>query len=116
MRHFRGAVDAKLGKDDSRDDGVDFVRGDVVLRAGAGNCCQVGEGPVNVSVGLMEGRNGVEVELLGAFSDASGKPFGPGKYRFTSETTLTPSDLASPAFAVPEMTIGIGFHWERQER
>ena len=71
---------------------------------------------MNVSVGLMEGRTAVEVELLGAFRDASGKLYSPGKYQFTSEMTLTPSDPASSAFAVPEMTIGIGFHWERQER
>src|SRR5438128_1654083 len=71
---------------------------------------------MNVSVGLMEARTAIEVELLGPFSDGSGKPFKPGKYRFTSEITLTPSDPASPAFAVPDMTIGIGFHWERQER
>src|ERR1700757_2050042 len=64
----------------------------------------------------MEARTAIEVELLGQFSDASGKPFKPGKYRFTSEVTLNPSDSASSAFAVPDMTIGIGFHWERQER
>src|SRR5207244_1330680 len=40
----------------------------------------------------------------------------PGKYQFTSETALTPADSAASAFAVPDMTIGIGFHWERQER
>ena len=71
---------------------------------------------MNVSVGLMEGQTAVEVELIGAFSDPSGKSYNPGKYRFTSEMTLTPTDPASSAFAVPEMTIGIGFHWERQER
>src|SRR5260370_37571938 len=64
----------------------------------------------------MEGRTAVEIELVGAFRDASGKLYGPGKYQFTSEMTLTPSDPASSAFEVPEMTIGIGFHWERQER
>ena|ERR1051326_454288 len=71
---------------------------------------------MNVSVGLMEARTAIEVELLGAFIDASKKPFKPGKYRFTSEVTLTPSDPDSSGFAVPDMTIGIGFHWERQER
>src|SRR5689334_13661511 len=64
----------------------------------------------------MEARTAIEVELLGSFRDASGKPFKPGKYRFTSEVALTPSDPDSSAFAVPDMTIGIGFHWERQER
>src|ERR1041385_3895739 len=64
----------------------------------------------------MEARTAIDVELLGSFGDASGKPFKPGKYRFTSEVALIPSDPASSAFAVPDMTIGIGFHWERQER
>jgi stage II sporulation protein D len=71
---------------------------------------------VNVSVGLIEGRSAVEVELTGTFTDISGKPYTPGRYGFTSEVTLTPSDLASCAFALDDITIGIGFHWERKER
>jgi stage II sporulation protein D len=71
---------------------------------------------VNVSVGLMEGRRAIEVELLGEFRDFSGKAYSPGTYQFTSEITLGPADPASSAFAVPGMTIGIGFHWERQEQ
>jgi stage II sporulation protein D len=69
-----------------------------------------------VSVGLLEGQSAVEVELTGAFTDTSGKPYTPGRYRFTSEVTLTPSDPASCAFALNDVTIGIGFHWERKER
>src|SRR5437763_2675499 len=64
----------------------------------------------------MEGRNTIEVELLGRFKDSSGKLYEPGKYPFASEITLTPADPASSAFAVPDMTIGIGFHWQRNER
>ena len=71
---------------------------------------------MNVSVGLIEGQSAVEVELTGTFTDTSGKPYTPGRYRFTSEVTLTPSDLASCAFALDDVTIGIGFHWERKER
>ena len=71
---------------------------------------------MNVSVGLIEGQSAVEVELTGAFTDTSGKPYTPGRYRITSEVTLTPSDLASCAFALNDVTIGIGFHWERKER
>ena len=71
---------------------------------------------MNVSVGLLEGQSAVEVELTGSFTDASGKPYAPGRYRFTSEVTLTPSDLASCALALDDVTIGIGFHWERKER
>jgi stage II sporulation protein D len=71
---------------------------------------------LNLSVGLIEGQSAVEVELTGTFADASGKPHTPGRYRFTSEVTLTPSDPASCAFALDDVTIGIGFHWERKER
>jgi stage II sporulation protein D len=72
---------------------------------------------LNVSIGLLEQQSAVEVELTGGmFTDPSGKPYSPGRYRFTSEVTLTPSDLASCAFALDGVTIGIGFHWERKER
>jgi SpoIID/LytB domain protein len=71
---------------------------------------------VNVSVGLVEGKPAVEVELTGTFVDPSSKLYSAGRYRFTSEAALTPSDLASCAFALDDVTIGIGFHWERRER
>jgi stage II sporulation protein D len=71
---------------------------------------------VNVSVGLMEGRPAVEVELTGGFTDAPGKEYRPGRYTFASEVTLAPSDPGSSAFALDDVTIGIGFHWERKER
>ena len=70
---------------------------------------------MNVSVGLIEGQSAVEVELTGIFTDTSGKPYAPGRYRLTSQVTLTPSDPASCAFALDNITIGIGFHWERKE-
>jgi len=71
---------------------------------------------LKVSVGLLEGRSAVDVELTGTFTDTAGKPYTTGRYRLTSEVTLTPSDLASCAFALDDVTIGIGFHWERKER
>ena len=71
---------------------------------------------MNVSVGLMEGRSAVEVELTGTFTEASGKRYAPGRHRFTAEATVTPSNPASCAFALDDVTIGIGFHWERKER
>jgi stage II sporulation protein D len=71
---------------------------------------------VNVSVGLLEGRSAVDVELTATFTDTSGKPYSPGRHRLTSEVTLTPSDPTSCAFALDDVTIGIGFHWERKER
>ena len=71
---------------------------------------------MKVSVGLMEARPSVEAELSGTFRDTSGKTYGPGHYRFTSEVTLAPEDSESGAFALDDVTIGIGFHWERKER
>ncbi len=73
---------------------------------------------MNVCVGLLERQSAVEVKVLtgGGFTDPSGKTYSPGRYRFTSEVTLTPSDPASCAFALDGITIGIGFHWERKER
>src|ERR1700730_3060900 len=53
---------------------------------------------------------------MGTFTDTSGKPYTAGRYRLNSEKTLTPSDPASCAFALNDVTIGIGFHWERKER
>ena len=71
---------------------------------------------MNVSVGLIEQQTAVEVELTGTFTDTSGKLYSSGRHRFTSEVTLTPSDPLSSAFALDDVTIGIGFHWERKER
>jgi SpoIID/LytB domain protein len=70
---------------------------------------------MNVSVGLMHAQPAVDVELLGAFTDSQGKTHAPGRQRFTAPVTLTPGNTAS-AFALDDMTIGIGFHWERKER
>jgi stage II sporulation protein D len=72
---------------------------------------------LNVSVGLIEGRSAVEVELSGGvFTDTAGKQFSPGRYGFNAEITLTPSGPASCTFALADITIGIGFHWQRRER
>ena len=71
---------------------------------------------MNVSVGLCEGRAAVEVELMGTFTDPVDNRYGPGRHRFTSEIVLTPSEMSSSAFALDDITIGIGFHWERKER
>ena len=71
---------------------------------------------MNISVGLMEAQPAVEVELTGTFVDARGKSYAAGRHRFTSDITLKPGDVSSSAFALDNMTIGIGFHWERKER
>ena len=71
---------------------------------------------MNISVGLMEHREAVDVELAGTFIDATGKTYPAGRHNFTSEIELKPADAASSSFAVEDITIGIGFHWERRER
>ena len=71
---------------------------------------------MNISVGLMEGRSAVEVELIGAFTDFEGKTYIAGRHRFTCDVALTPVDGSNSAFALDDVTIGIGFHWERKER
>lgn len=69
-----------------------------------------------LSVGLMEKRAAVDVELLGRFVDSAGRPMAAGRHHFTSEVQLTPVDADTSSFALDGVTIGIGFHWERQER
>ncbi len=73
---------------------------------------------MNLSVGLAEGRDSVELELLGSFTDRSGRIFPPGRHRFDAAIDLQPSgaNAADAAFALDDITIGIGFHWERKER
>ena len=72
---------------------------------------------MNVSVGLLEQQSAVAIEVVGGpFTDASGKAYAPGRHRLTAETTLVPANPLACAFALPEVTIGIGFHWERKER
>jgi stage II sporulation protein D len=70
----------------------------------------------NVSVGLMEGCSAVEVEIDGVFRDSAGRMYAAGRHRFTSGVTLTPDDAKACSFALDDVTIGIGFHWERKER
>src|SRR5215467_15712537 len=71
---------------------------------------------MNVAVGLVEDRQCVDIELIGKFSDPKGRTYEPGRHRFTSEVVLTPDDPASSSFAIDDVVIGIGFHWERKER
>jgi stage II sporulation protein D len=71
---------------------------------------------VNVSVGLLEGQGAIEVELTGSFRDSTGRLLDPGRHRFTSAAELRPMEVAACSFALDEVTIGIGFHWERRER
>ena len=76
----------------------------------------MGGAVVNISVGLMEKRESVAIELNGPFVDRSGKTYPAGKHQFLSEIELTPAESSGCSFALDDMTIGIGFHWERRER
>jgi SpoIID/LytB domain protein len=71
---------------------------------------------MNVAVGLVESRPSIDIELNGTFSDTNGKSYATGRHRFTSQVALTPTDPASSTFAIDDVVIGIGFHWERKER
>ena len=70
---------------------------------------------MKLAVGLAEGREFVDVELLGAFTDSAGKSYPPGRYHLDGEVELTP-ETSDAAFAIDDVMIGIGFHWERKER
>jgi stage II sporulation protein D len=71
---------------------------------------------VILSVGLVEGRRTIRVELLAPFVDAAGRVFPSGRHEIGGPLSLRPEDPASGAFAVLDVTIGIGFHWQREER
>jgi len=71
---------------------------------------------MNIAVGLIEGRAAIEVELAGTYQDSNGREYSSGRHRFISEIMLTPVDFSSSSFAIDDVTIGIGFHWERNER
>ena len=70
---------------------------------------------MQLSVGLMEGRKVVEVDLQGQFRDATGNIVNPGKYQLSTEQVLTPL-TPDAKFVLSDVTIGIGFHWERHEK
>src|SRR5262245_28118227 len=70
---------------------------------------------MQLAIGFVHNRKNINVELHGTYRDASGATVAAGTYTFDKPTALTPaSDDAS--FTVPDVTIGIGFHWERNER
>ncbi len=71
---------------------------------------------MNLSVGLVQGRRTIYVELLAPFVDEAGRVFARGSHEISAPLTLRPQDPAGAAFAIPDVTIGIGFHWQREER
>ncbi len=71
---------------------------------------------MNLSVGLVEGRRTVRVELLAPFVDEAGRVYPSGRHQVTGALSLRPQDPAGACFAIEDVTIGIGFHWQREER
>ncbi len=69
-----------------------------------------------LSVGLVEHRPAIRVELLAAYRDEAGRLWPAGAHELRTPCVLTPLDGAHAAFAIPDVTIGIGFHWQREER
>jgi SpoIID/LytB domain protein len=70
---------------------------------------------MKISVGLIQDRDSIDVELDGNYRDAAGNTLPSGKHTFTSPVTLEPKTKTA-SFTLPRVTIGIGFHWERDER
>jgi stage II sporulation protein D len=71
---------------------------------------------MNISVGLFQGRKTIALELMGGFVDAAGREVRSGRQVVEGEAAFTPRDPASASFAIDNVTIGVGFHWQRQER
>ena len=68
-----------------------------------------------VDVGLVQARKEIRVVLEGDFVEADRRPLGPGEYSFTAPVRLSPVQ-ADAAFLIEDVTIGVGFHWERPRR
>jgi stage II sporulation protein D len=71
---------------------------------------------VNIAVGLVEGRSAFRVALNGEFKSTSGQSYASGEYEFDKAIDLKPSDPETDSFTVDDVTIGVGFHWQRQQR
>ena len=70
---------------------------------------------MNIAVGLVEGRPSVSLVLQGDFKDESGRVFSAGRHDFGSPVTPRPTRSGN-AFFLDEVTIGVGFHWERSRQ
>jgi SpoIID/LytB domain protein len=71
---------------------------------------------VILSVGLVEGRRTIRIELLAPFVDEAGRVYASGRHEIGGPLSLHPEDPAGASFAIEDVTIGIGFHWQREER
>ncbi len=71
---------------------------------------------MNIAVGLVERRSSFRVALNGEFKSASGQTYASGEYEFKRPVDLNPSHPETDSFTVDDVTIGVGFHWQRQQR
>ena len=71
---------------------------------------------MNIAVGLIEGRSVFRIVLHGEFKSASGQTYASGTYDLNRPVDLKPSDPKTESFTVDDVTIGVGFHWQRQQR
>jgi stage II sporulation protein D len=71
---------------------------------------------VKIAVGLAEGRSVFHVALEGEFRSEAGQLYSSGKYRFVEPISLKPLNPDVASFSVEDVTIGVGFHWQRDQR
>lgn len=69
---------------------------------------------MKIRVGLLEKRERIGVELREEFTDDEGRRLAPGRHEFSAPVRLRPVRPETARFVVPDVTIGIGFHWERR--
>jgi SpoIID/LytB domain protein len=67
-----------------------------------------------LAVGLAEGRERIGVALEAEYVDDAGRTYSAGTYQFDEPITLRPMGEAA-AFRLEAFTIGVGFHWERDQ-
>ena len=71
---------------------------------------------MKLAVGLAQGRSRFRVALRGVFRTPSGQTYESGEYEFNSPIALDPLNPETESFTVEDITIGVGFHWQREQR
>lgn len=71
---------------------------------------------MNIAVGLVERRPSISLVLDGQFTNGSGEVVPSGRHTFTSPVTLHPTRPERDTFVLEDVTIGVGFHWQRSRR
>ena len=71
---------------------------------------------MNVAVGLAEGRQRFRIAIDGVYRSSSGELFPSGEYEIARPIAMSPSGANTDSFIVEDVTIGLGFHWQRNQR